>query len=130
MYDERVTEQRTRSTSEKPSTMRSLLISTCQLGKNHLLHNGGQQSNINIVLLLFSFFTAIEQQRLKPQHIFKVTAFCLKHILKKKFFQAFKTMSTSTFSHVRVTLQLEQASKTYKKYLKYHFQIRQKGTEP
>lgn len=86
--------------SEKPSTMRSLLISTCQLGKNHLLHNGGQQSNINIVLLLFSFFTAIEQQRLKPQHIFKVTAFCLKRIFKKK----------SLFKHLKQCLLLLSAT--------------------
>jgi hypothetical protein len=53
---------------------------TCQLGENDLLHNGGQQSNVSLILLLLSVFTAIEQQRFKPQHGFKVTAFCLKHI--------------------------------------------------
>ena len=46
---------------------------TGQLGDQHLLHDGGQQVDIHVSgpqgpLLL----TAVEQQRLEPQHVLKV----------------------------------------------------------
>lgn len=52
---------------------------TCQLGKEHLLHNRGQQGHVHVAPLLLPLFAAVEEQGLEPQHALKVPALGLQH---------------------------------------------------